>query len=119
MFDPLAFARRLIDIPSPTDHEGAAASFLHDELAGLGYDCRKQAVTDERFNVFASAGGRPRIILNSHIDTVPPWIESSDDHDYIYGRGACDTKGVIAAMVAAGERLRESGMRDFAYLFVV
>jgi acetylornithine deacetylase len=119
MFDPIAFARRLIDIPSPTEHEFTAATFLFDVLTRLGYDGRKQPVTETRFNVLASAGGRPRIVLNSHIDTVPPWFESSDDDEFLYGRGACDTKGVIAAMIAAGERLRAGGMRDFAYLFVV
>jgi acetylornithine deacetylase len=119
MFEPIPFARRLIDIPSPTDHETDAATFLFDELSRLGYDCRKQAVTETRFNVYAAAGGRPRVVLNSHIDTVPPWIESSEDDEFLYGRGACDTKGVIAAMLAAGERLRANGTRDFAFLFVV
>jgi acetylornithine deacetylase len=119
MFDPIAFTRRLVDIPSPTDHESEAATFLFDELSRLGYDCRKQPVTETRFNVFASAGGRPRVVLNSHMDTVPPWFESSEDAEFLYGRGACDTKGVIAAMIAAGERLRASGTRDFAFLFVV
>ena len=119
MFDPIPFARRLIDIPSPTEHEADAASFLMDELSRLGYDCRRQEVADARFNVFASSGGRPRVVLNSHIDTVPPWFESSEDEENVYGRGACDTKGVIAAMIAAGERLRADGVRDFAYLFVV
>src|SRR5438094_5567336 len=119
MFEPIAFARRLVDVPSTTDHEAAAATFLFDELARLGYDCRKQPVTEARFNVFASAGGRPRVVLNSHIDTVPPWFESSEDEEFVYGRGACDTKGVIASMLAAGEQLRAGGVRDFAYLFVV
>ena len=119
MFDPIAFARRLIGIPSPSEHEYTAAMFLFNELERLGYECRKQPVTDSRFNVFASAGGRPRVVLNSHIDTVPPWFEASDDEQFLYGRGACDTKGVIAAMLAAGERLRADGVRDFAYLFVV
>ena len=118
-FDPIAFARRLIDIPSPTDDELEAATFLGNELARLGYDVREQRVSESRFNVFAAAGGRPRVVLNSHIDTVPPWFESSEDVEFLYGRGACDTKGVIAAMLAAGERLRAGGMRDFAYLFVV
>lgn len=119
MFDPIAFTRRLIDIPSPTDHEAAVGAFLFDELTRLGYACRKQDVTSDRFNVFASAGGRPRVVLNSHIDTVPPWFESSEDDDFVYGRGACDTKGVISAMIAAGERLRAGGIGDFAFLLVV
>jgi acetylornithine deacetylase len=119
MFDAIRFARRLIDIPSPTESEFDAAVFLHDELAALGYTCRKQAVSERRFNVYAAAGGRPRVVINSHIDTVPPWFGASEDDDFLYGRGACDTKGIIAAMLAAGERLRADGMNDFAYLFVV
>lgn len=119
MFDPLAFARRLIDIPSTSDSELAVAEFLHAELAALGYDCRRQAVSDDRFNLFASAGALPRVILNSHIDTVPPWFASREDDEFLYGRGACDTKGIIAAMIAAGEQLRARGVREFAFLFVV
>jgi len=117
--DPLALARRLIDIPSTTDDEGAVGAFLFDELTRLGYACRKQAVSETRFNVYASAGGRPRVVLNSHIDTVPPWFGFREDDDYIYGRGACDTKGILAAMISAGERLRGSGVTDFAFLLVV
>jgi acetylornithine deacetylase len=119
MFDAIRFAKRLIDIPSPTESEFDAAAFLHDELAALGYTCRKQPVSDRRFNVYAAAGGRPRVVINSHIDTVPPWFGASEDEQFLYGRGACDTKGIIAAMLAAGERLRADGMNDFAYLFVV
>jgi acetylornithine deacetylase len=117
--DPLALARQLIDIPSLTDDEGAVGAFLFDELTRLGYACRKHAVSETRFNVYASAGGRPRVVLNSHIDTVPPWFASREDDDYLYGRGACDTKGILAAMIAAGERLRASHVTDFAFLFVV
>lgn len=119
MLDPLPLARRLIEIPSPTEQEREVGTFLHDELARLGYACRKQDVSAERFNVYAGAGERPRVVLNSHLDTVPPWFGVSEDEEFLYGRGACDTKGVIAAMIAAGERLRADGVRDFAFLFVV
>lgn len=119
MIDPIALAKQLIDIPSPTDHELEIGNFVHDYLVAAGYDCRKQEVAPNRFNVYASAGGRPHLVLNSHIDTVPPWFVSREDEEYLYGRGACDTKGVIAAMIAAGERLRSEGHRDFAFLFVV
>src|SRR5258708_18011911 len=119
MFDPIAFAKRLIDIPSPTDDEFDVAVFLRDELNALGYECRSQEVSERRFNLYAGAGGRPRVVLNSHIDTVPPWFGAYEDDDALYGRGACDTKGIIAAMIAAGERLRASGMNDFGFLFVV
>ena len=117
--DPFQLARQLIDIPSPTEHEFDVGTFLHDHLASLGYACRKHAVSEKRFNVYAAAGGRPRVVINSHIDTVPPWFASREDDEFLYGRGACDTKGVIAAMIAAGERLRSEGHRDFAFLFVV
>ncbi len=119
VIDAIDFARTLIDIPSPSEEECAVGEFLRDELARLGYAVRPQAVTERRFNVFALAGERPRVVLNSHIDTVPPWFASREDDENLYGRGACDTKGVIAAMVAAGERLRQRGIRDFAFLFVV
>lgn len=117
--DPIAFARQLIDIPSPTEKEFAVGELLDGELSRLGFATRRQPVTGTRFNLYASAGGRPRVVINSHIDTVPPWFESSEDDESVYGRGACDTKGVIAAMLAAGERLLGRGIRDFAYLFVV
>ncbi|HEX3583755.1 MAG TPA: M20/M25/M40 family metallo-hydrolase [Thermoanaerobaculia bacterium] len=119
MIDPIALARQLIDIPSTTGDEAPHADFLERELRRLGFQARRQAVTETRFNLFASAGGRPRVVINSHLDTVPPWFESREDDTYVYGRGACDTKGVIAAMVAAGEKLLANDVRDFAFLFVV
>ncbi|HEX9985105.1 MAG TPA: M20/M25/M40 family metallo-hydrolase [Thermoanaerobaculia bacterium] len=117
--DPLLLARQLIDVPSPTESEFAVAELLDEQLTALGFATRRQAVTGDRFNLYASAGGRPRVVMNSHIDTVPPWFASYEDDDYLYGRGACDTKGIIAAMIAAGERLRTRGVHDFAFLFVV
>ncbi|MCU1244766.1 MAG: Acetylornithine deacetylase, partial [Acidobacteria bacterium] len=117
--DPIALARQLIDVPSTTDNEQAVGELLDRELTRLGFATRRQAVTGERFNLYAAAGGRPRVLFNSHIDTVPPWFGSREDEQFVYGRGACDTKGIIAAMIAAGVRLRERGVDDFAYLFVV
>ncbi len=119
MFDAVAFARKLIDIPSPTDRERDAGVFLATELERLGYGVRRHEIAPERFNVFASAGGRPRVVMNSHFDTVPPWFGARDEGEFLYGRGACDAKGIIAAMIAAGERLRSRGVNDFAMLFVV
>jgi acetylornithine deacetylase len=117
--DSIRLARQLIDIPSTTENERAVAEFLETELSRLGFATRLQEVTPTRFNLFAAAGGTPRVILNSHIDTVPPWFASYEDEDDLYGRGACDTKGIIAAMIAAGEQLLRNNVRDFAFLFVV
>ncbi|HEX3107882.1 MAG TPA: M20/M25/M40 family metallo-hydrolase [Thermoanaerobaculia bacterium] len=119
MIDPIALARQLIDVPSTTGDESAHAELLERELQRLGFSTRRQEVTETRFNLFASAGGRPRVVINSHLDTVPPWFASREDETHVYGRGACDTKGVIAAMVAAGEKLVANDVRDFAFLFVV
>ncbi len=119
MIDPIALARQLIDIPSATGEERAMGEAVERTLAQLGFTVRRHDVERDRFNVFASAGGRPRVVINSHIDTVPPWFASREDGEKIHGRGACDTKGVIAAMIAAGERLVGQGIRDFAFLFVV
>lgn len=117
--DAIALARQLIDVPSPTGQEFAVGEVLERQLQALGFETRRQMVTPERFNLLALAGGRPRVVINSHIDTVPPWFPSREDDQYVYGRGACDTKGIIAAMIAAGERLRGRGADDFAFLFVV
>ncbi len=118
-FDPIAFARQLIDVPSPTESELAAAELLDRELTRLGFATRRQDVTPTRFNLLALAGGPPRVIHNAHIDPVPPGFASREDDEFLYGRGACDTKGIIAAMIAAGDRLRRRGIDEFAFLFVV
>lgn len=117
--DLLTLARELIRIPSLTDAELEIAQFLHEKLRSMGLRCERQEVAPGRFNLFATAGGRPRVVLCSHIDTVPPFFPPFEDADYLYGRGACDTKGIIAAMLAATERLRSEGIRDYAVLLVV
>lgn len=122
MLEPIALARQLIDIPSTTDHEAPHGEFLEQLFAKLGFSTRRLPVSDSRFNLYAApaaAARRPRIVLNSHLDTVPPWFGSSEDEEFVHGRGACDTKGIIAAMIAAGERLAAGGRNDFAFLFVV
>jgi len=73
----------------------------------------------DRFNVYAgTTGERPDVVLSTHMDTVPPYFASSEDGEFIYGRGACDAKGIIAAQIAAAERLRAEGVR-VGLLFVV
>ena len=111
--------RQLIDIPSLTGDEGAAGSFLASYLEGLGYRVETREVADERFNVIATTNEPPRIVFSTHIDTVPPFIPSSEDEEYIYGRGSCDAKGIIAAQIVAAERLRASGMNEVGMLFTV
>ncbi|MGA7382286.1 MAG: M20/M25/M40 family metallo-hydrolase, partial [Terriglobales bacterium] len=118
--DVVAFTRQLVDIESTTGNEGRMADFLHRELNRLGYRTSKMPVEGERSNVFATSPqqARPEIVFSTHMDTVPPFIPSSEDDTKIYGRGACDAKGIIAAQIAAAERLRQAGIY-VGLLFVV
>jgi acetylornithine deacetylase len=111
MNDLFALARRLIDIESITPNEAAVGDFLYEELRQRGFDVNKMPVEGERANVIATWPGhaRPEIFFSTHMDTVPPFIPSSEDDLRIYGRGACDAKGIIAAQIAAAENLREVG----------
>ncbi|HEY0729846.1 MAG TPA: M20/M25/M40 family metallo-hydrolase [Pyrinomonadaceae bacterium] len=117
--NPFQLTRQLIDIPSLTGDEKAVGEFLATHLAALGYQVERQAITADRFNVIATTGESPRIVLSTHMDTVPPFIASSEDGEYIYGRGSCDAKGIIAAQIFAAERLRQSGMNHVGLLFTV
>jgi acetylornithine deacetylase len=125
--DPIQLTRRLIDIESITYNEGAVGVYLAEFLAERGFAVECTAVKQdsesrmlgERFNVYAGADGQiPDLVFSTHMDTVPPFIPSSEDDAFIYGRGACDAKGIIAAQIAASERLRDAGMK-VGLLFVV
>ena len=121
--DVFALTRALVDIESITGNEGRVAGFLCDYLARLaaafGGRVERMEVEPGRFNVFAQWGGRLTATLSTHIDTVPPFFPSREDDEYIWGRGSCDAKGIIASMTKAAEELLESGQRDFGLLFVV
>jgi acetylornithine deacetylase len=114
--------RALIDIPSVTPEEEQVGLYLHNYLSQLCATHNGHVETTEvepkRLNVFASFGD-PVVTLSTHMDTVPPFIPSREDSENIWGRGACDTKGIIASMLIAAERLLESGVRNFGLLFVV
>jgi acetylornithine deacetylase len=75
-------------------------------------------VEPNRDNVFV-CWGEPAVTLSTHTDTVPPFFPSNEDSEWIWGRGACDAKGIAAAMIAAAERLLAEGTRNFGLLFVV
>ena len=114
--------RQLIDIESVTPNEYEVGEFLFAYLGRLAAQysgtVERMPVEERRFNVLATFG-EPRVTLSTHQDTVPPFIPSREDDDNIWGRGACDVKGIIAAMILAAERLLEKGTRNFALLFVV
>jgi acetylornithine deacetylase len=124
--DPIDLTRRLVDIESLTYNEGAVGAYLDTVLRERGFAVERMDVSQPpqsrfsgpRFNLYASYGERPDVVLSTHMDTVPPFIPSREDDLFLYGRGACDAKGIIAAQWAAAERLREAGVAA-ALLFVV
>jgi acetylornithine deacetylase len=114
--------RRLIDIESVTPNEREVGDYLFGYLSEMavrfGGSIERMPVEPGRDNIFVRFGD-PHVTLSTHIDTVPPFFPSSEDSENIYGRGACDTKGIIASMIVASERLLDSGFRNFGLLFVV
>jgi acetylornithine deacetylase len=115
----IELTRTLIDIPSLSGNEGAVGDFLFSYLAGLGYRVERQEVSEGRANIIATVDEEARVMLSTHMDTVPPHIASSEDEEYVYGRGACDAKGIIAAQIMAAEALRAEGVRELGLLFTV
>lgn len=115
--------RALIDIESITNNEERVGNYLYDYLTPLAeqYDghLERMEVEPRRFNVFAQWGESPTVTLSTHIDTVPPFFTSREDDEFIWGRGACDTKGIIASMIKAVEALLAGGHRGIGLLFVV
>jgi acetylornithine deacetylase len=120
--DVIALTRALVDIESITDNEERVGEFLFGYLRELasatGGSVEKMDVAPHRFNVFAH-WGEPAVTLSTHIDTVPPFFPSSEDDTDVWGRGACDTKGIIASMIKAVENLLAAGTRTLGLLFVV
>jgi acetylornithine deacetylase len=116
--DTLALARALIDIDSTTGRENEAGAWLAAFLRDRGYSVVEQRVERGCANVLATLDD-PVAVLSTHYDCVPPFIPSSVKDGRLYGRGACDAKGILAAQVAAAERLRAKGERRVGMLFVV
>lgn len=112
------FTREIIEVESTTWNEGGAGRWLRDYLSDQGFAVETQTVSDGRFNVYAKLG-EPKVTFSSHMDTVPPYFGFREDDKNIYGRGACDAKGVIAAQVFAAQKLRDEGFKDFGMLYVV
>lgn len=111
-------ARSLIDIDSTTPREADAARWVADWLRARDYEVVEQPVVDDRFNVIATLDS-PEVVLSTHIDCVPPFFPSREEDGILYGRGACDAKGILVAQLAALEQLRHSGERRVGLLVVV
>lgn len=130
--DPIELTKQMVAIDSTTYHEGACGRFLESLLVAGGWAVERMAVeqpelartpgggTGERFNVYATSPGvGAEVVLSTHMDTVPPFLgPARDDGTYLYGRGVCDAKGILAAQIAAGEQLRAEGV-PVGLLFLV
>lgn len=120
--DCFALTRALIDLDSTTGQEKPVVDYLFAQLSSLaarrGGRLERMSAAPDRDNLLLTFG-EPVVTLSTHMDTVPPYFASSEDDGHIRGRGACDAKGIIAAMIAAAEVLLEAGTRNFALLFVV
>lgn len=96
-FDPLAFLETAVETPSHED-VGPMRTLLCDRLVEHGVE----PTIDDGGSVLATRGsGEPRVVLNTHLDTVVPHVPAKRDDDVLHGRGACDAKGPLAAMMAA------------------
>jgi acetylornithine deacetylase len=116
--DPVLLARNLVDIDSTTGRERDVGVWLAGFLRERGYQVTEQPIRDGRFNVLARLPGEPRVVFSTHFDCVPPFFPSREENGLLFGRGSCDAKGILAAQVAAAERLRAAGQTRFALLFV-
>ncbi|MGC2172763.1 MAG: M20/M25/M40 family metallo-hydrolase [Candidatus Sulfotelmatobacter sp.] len=118
--DAITLTRQLVDIESISGNEAAVGNYLYGELCRMGYQTRRIPVEGDRFDVYATSPEQPHpaVVFSTHMDTVPPFIASSEDLARIYGRGACDAKGIIATQIAAAERLRRERIH-VGLLFVV
>ncbi len=125
--NPIQLTRQLVDIESVTYNEGAVGAFLAEFLEERGFFVERMPVpqdsesraSSERFNLYAGVRGQtPDVVFSTHLDTVPPFFKSSEDDEFLYGRGSCDAKGIIAAQVAAAEQLRDTRVKA-GLLFVV
>ncbi len=108
-----------MNIPSVSGDEEAVGFFLRDYLESLGWTVELQEAEPKRNNVIAYLNETPRVFLSTHMDTVPPFIAPTEDDEKIYGRGACDAKGIIASQIIAAENLRKQSIEDIGLLFTV
>jgi acetylornithine deacetylase len=115
--DVVGLARTLIDVESTTGQEGPVARVLAEYLRGRGYSVLEQPLEHDRINVIAAVGD-PALAFSTHFDCVPPFFPSRVQDGVLHGRGACDAKGILAAQVAAAERLREGGETRIGLVFV-
>lgn len=116
--EPLALALALMSVDSTSGREGEVIARMEARLQGTGWRTTRIPVSAGRDALHATAVDEPLVTLSTHLDTVPPFIPPRVEGSRLYGRGACDAKGIAAAMVVAAEQLRAEGV-PVALLFVI
>jgi acetylornithine deacetylase len=116
--DPIQLTTQLMSIDSTSGREGEVVAWLDRYLRERGWRTQRVPVADGRDDLFATSSDAPLVTLSTHLDTVPPFIAPRVENGRVLGRGACDAKGIAAAMICAAERLRRTG-QPIALLFVV
>ena len=116
--DPVELTRALLAIPSPSRREHAVTAHLASYLSGRGWQVTLQPVSDGRENLYAHRGS-PALVFSTHLDTVPPELPYRETDVAIHGRGACDAKGIAAAMIAAADELIAGGESRIGLLLEV
>jgi len=121
--DVIQLTRELVDIPSITEDEEAVGRYVFDYLKRLADAFRGRVerleVSLNRYNIFAQWGEAPTVTFSTHMDTVPPFFPSQEDEDFVYGRGSCDAKGILAAMLVAVDNLLVADVRNLGVLALV
>src|SRR5258708_19101950 len=117
MTDVVTLAADVLAIQSSTGSEGPVVDFVARWLIARGWNVTTQEVTRGRASVWASRAGNG-VAFSTHLDTVPPYIPPKLDGKRLYGRGACDAKGIAAAMLCAAERLVAAREQRVDLLFV-
>lgn len=114
-------ATELINIQSVTGNESPMVEKVSGWLRARGWIVNLQMVGRGRHNVFAHRPGiaNPKVIFNTHFDTVPDYFPASRDGQYLCGRGACDVKSLTAAQLLAAEKLVNGGEKEIGLLFTV
>ena len=107
-----------MEVDSTSGREAPAIARAEGLLRARGWRCQRIPVGPGRDDLLATSDDLPKVTLSTHLDTVPPFIAPRREGGRLYGRGACDAKGIAAAMICAAERLRTGGV-SVALLFVV
>jgi len=118
MTDVVDLAHALIAQPSLTGSEGPAVELAASWLSERGWGITHQELSPGHANIWASRG-RGAVTLSTHLDTVPPFIGPTRKGSRLVGRGACDAKGIAAAMMVAAQSLVDAGEDRVDLLFVV